>query len=162
MRAFVVDVNVAIVANGKAGHADLDCVGRCIHVLDDISRNGVVVLDDGYRILSEYQGRLSRAGQPGVGDAFMKWVWENQAVVERCEQVVLTPIGTGVEDFAEFPRDAALSSFHRKDRKYVAAALASQRNPELLNAVDRGYWKHKEALERNRVRLRFLCPQHME
>ena len=162
MRAFVVDVNVAIAANGKSPQADLDCVAGCVNALDNIPKSGLVVLDDGMRILSEYQRHLSPKGQPGLGDAFMKWVWENQAVVERCERVILTPSGTWDEDFAEFPTDPALTNFDPADRKYVAAALVSQRAPEVLNAVDPDWWQYRDALQRNGVRLRFLCPQHMQ
>jgi len=93
----------------------------------------------------------------------MKWVWENQAVKERCERVTLTPISANPNDFDEFPNnDPELKKFDWADRKYVAVALASQNDPTILNAVDPDWWESKEALERNQVHLRFLCPQHME
>ena len=161
MKGFVVDVNVAIVANGKSPQADLDCMASCVDALEDISKNGLIVLDDGMRILSEYLRHLSPKGEPGLGDAFMRWVWENQAVVERCERVILTPSGPGEADFAEFPADPALATFDPNDRKYVAVALASERNPNILNAVDPDWWQYKDVLARNGVRLQFLCPQHM-
>jgi hypothetical protein len=161
MTAFVVDVNVAIVANGKSPQADLDCQSACVDALLGVAETGRIVLDDGRRILSEYQRHLSPSGQPGLGDAFMQWVWENQAVAERCELVPLTPRGAGADEFAEFPDDPELRTFHRDDRKYVAVALASQENPEVLNAVDVDWWQHKDTLARNGVRIRFLCPQHM-
>ena len=161
MRAFVVDVNVAIVANGKSPQADLDCMARCVDALEDISTKGLIVLDDDMRILSEYLRHLSPKGEPGLGDAFMRWVWEHQAVVERCERVILTPSGPGEADVAEFPADPALASFDRNDRKYVAVALASERHPNILNAVDPDWWQYKDALARNGARLQFLCPQHV-
>lgn len=163
MSAFVVDVNVAIVANGnESPQANLACMSACVSALQDIVANGMVVLDDGMRILKEYQRYLSPAGQPGLGDAFMRWVWENQCVAEKCERVALTLIG-GVEDkFHQFPKDANLKGFDRSDRKYVAVALTSQKNPEILNAVDTDYWNHRIALRKNGVRLRFLCPQNMQ
>jgi hypothetical protein len=76
--------------------------------------------------------------------------------------VSLTPAGAGTDDFAEFPKDAELQSFHRDDRKYVAVALASRTTPAVLNAVDQDWWQHREALARNGVRVRFLCPQQMK
>ena len=87
MKAFVVDVNVPIVANGRETHADLDCQNASVNALLEIVESGMLVLDDQMQILEEYRGYLSPSGQPGVGDAFMQWVWENQAVIERCEQV---------------------------------------------------------------------------
>jgi hypothetical protein len=162
MTAFVVDVNVAIVANQKASHADIDCVLACVDILSEIRERGMVVIDDTMRILWEYMGCLRIAGQPGVGDLFMKWVWENQAVIERCEKVPVTPIPGNPEEFAEFPADPELNAFDRSDRKYVAVALGSRNHPTVLNAVDTDWWEHREALKRNGVRLSFLCPQHMK
>lgn len=162
MKAFVVDVNVAIVANGKAPQADLNCRSACVDALDGITKNELIVLDDGRRILSEYQRYLNPCGQPGLGDAFMQWVWENQAVATRCEQVSITPTGAGVDDFAEFPRDPMLSNFDPSDRKYVAVALASRKSPVVLNAVDPDWWQYKDALTKNDVHLQFLCPQSMQ
>ena len=89
MTAFVVDVNVAIVANGRSPQANDDCVLACIALLESVCRDGIVVLDDGMRILSQYLGQRSMAGQPGPGDFFMKWVWDNRAVSSRCERVAL-------------------------------------------------------------------------
>lgn len=163
MSAYVVDVNVAIVANGnKSPQADMDCLLACVNALKEIVGNGVIVLDNGMRILKEYQRYLSPAGQPGVGDAFMKWVWDNQGVVNRCERVVLTQIEDVEDEFLQFPDDPEMRGFDQSDRMYVAVALVSQKNPEILNAVDTDWWNHRIALERNGVRLRFLCPQHMQ
>lgn len=162
MLAFVIDVNVAIVANGQSSHANLDCVSACVNELDNIFKNGMIVLDDDMQILHEYRKNLNPKGQPGVGDAFMKWVWDNQAVVNRCERVVLTPTGNGTTDFVEFPDDPALIYFDKSDRKYVAVAIASSNNPEVLNAVDTDWWHHRKSLNENGIRIRFLCPQHMK
>lgn len=159
MSAFVVDVNVPIVANGRSPQADDDCIVACVDKLDEVQASGVVVLDDGMRILREYMRNLSMSGQPGLGDFFMRWVWENQAVVARCERVSLTPRSDDQDDFVEFPDDSALNGFDRSDRKYVAVALSSQLNPEVLNAVDPDWWEYRLPLEATGVRVSFLCPQ---
>lgn len=162
MNAFVVDVNVAIVANGRAPHADTICVSACVDALIHIHEAGKIVLDDGMRILSEYMAHLSMAGQPGIGDAFMQWVWQHQAVDSRCERVPLKPKPGNPEGFLGFPADPDLHGFDPSDQKYVVVALGSREHPEVLNAVDTDWWNHREALERNGIRLRFLCPQHVE
>ena len=161
MKAFVVDVNVPIVANGQAAQADCKCVLACVDALWKVYEKGMIVIDDGMRILSEYMDYLYMNGQPGAGDAFMKWVWENQAVIERCERVILNPKWGDEEGFIEFPDDQQLETFDRSDRKYVAVALASKNRPVILNAVDPDWWEHKEVLEKNGLHLGFLCPQHM-
>src|ERR1700730_3718326 len=113
MAAFVVDTNVPVVASGRS-HADPACVIACINALEEVrSEQGVIVLDDAMHILSEYMKNLNMDGEPGVGDAFMKWVWSIQADESRCERVSLTIIGN---DFAEFPDDPDLADFDRADR----------------------------------------------
>lgn len=158
MNAFVVDTNVPVVANGRSEQASPSCVLACVESLEEIKNNSVVVLDDGMRILHEYRNKLSLSGQSGVGNAFMKWVWNIQAVNDRCERVALHERPEDDQDFEEFPRDPALIGFHRKDRKFVAVALASRRAPTIVNAVDPDWWTHREALRKHGVRIKFLCP----
>jgi len=161
MAAFVVDTNVPMGANGRS-HADPACVIACIDVLSIVLSGGVIVLDDAMRILKEYMDNLSMSGEPGAGDAFMKWVWSVQADETRCERVLLTPrYENGVENFAEFPDDPELVNFDRSDRKFVAAALASLRGPSVLNALDADWAESHDALVRNGLTIRFLCPQHV-
>jgi hypothetical protein len=158
LSAFVVDTNVAIVASRRAPQAALACVLACVDALEQIKSKDIVVLDDEHRILNEYRVNLSLSGQPGVGDAFFKWVWQNQGNVERCERVAIHPCQTSREDYREFPADPALHDFDPSDRKFVAVALGSKNSPEVLNAVDPDWWEHRSALKRCGVRIRFLCP----
>jgi hypothetical protein len=157
VKAFVVDTNVAVVANRHAPQAAPACVLACVDVLESISRTGKIVLDDQSRILDEYMRHLSPSGQPGLGDAFFKWVWQNQANVTRCERVAIHPRGNNSEDYREFPSDPALRGFHADDRKFVAVARKSKSNPEVLNAVDRDWWDYRIALKQCGVRIKFLC-----
>jgi hypothetical protein len=161
MNAFVADTNVPVVANGRSEQADADCVIACIDALGAIVANGIVVLDDAMRILHEYMSNLSMAGQPGAGDAFMKWVWSVQADVERCERVHLTRRCLESDDFDEFPDDIDLVAFDRSDRKFVAVALASRKKPTVLNAVDSDWAQSYNGLARHGIKVDFLCPQHV-
>lgn len=161
MSAFVVDTNVPVVANGRSEQADPDCVIACINVLGDIVANGLVVLDDAMQILHEYMSNLSMSGQPGAGDAFMKWVWSVQADVGRCECVRLTPCSLASDDFNEFPDDVDLANFDPSDRKFVVVALASRKKPVVLNAVDSDWAQSHGALVRHGIKVDFLCPQHV-
>lgn len=159
MSAFVVDTNVPVVANGRTPQAGPDCVTACVDALKAVIDGEGIVLDDAMLILTEYRGKLSMSGQGGPGNAFMKWVFDNQAVIQRCEQVHITAKGLNVrDDFEEFPTDCALATFDRSDRKFVAVALTSKRNPEVLNAVDSDWWKYRAVLNKHGVRIRFVCP----
>jgi hypothetical protein len=156
----VIDTNVGIVANGKHESAQPDCIIACIEALG-AARRKVVLVDDAYRIFDEYRRHLSPSGQPGVGDAFFKWLWDNQGNRRRCRQIKITPTTDEDRQFAEFPDDPDLDGFDPSDRKFVAVACASGMQPAILNASDRDWWEHREALGRNGVNVKFLCPELM-
>lgn len=160
MMAYVVDTNIAVVANGRESpQADPDCVLACINNLQAIYNGAVIALDATGLILDEYMDNLSMSGQPGAGDYFMKWVYNIQADESRCEQVKITRVPHDPSDFNEFPRDTALAKFDRKDRKFAAVALASRNQPTILNAVDPDWAQCETALARHGVKIQFLCPQ---
>ena len=161
MSGVVVDTNVAVVANGHHEAAGSACIKACITALIE-ARQQLILVDDGFRIFTEYRHLLSHSGQPGVGDAFFKWLWDNQANPDHCRQVAITAIGSNDVNFAEFPTDTELSTFDTADRKFVAVALASGLNPTILNASDTDWWNFREPLARNGVAVEFLCPELMQ
>ena len=160
MNSFVVDTNVAVVASLRSPQAEPSCVLACVDALEQVKNNGRIVLDDQNRILSEYRRNLRPSGQPGFGDAFFKWVWQNQWTAERCERVEIQPRGNAGEDYEEFPNDPSLRGFDPSDKKFVAVALGSKNHPKVLNAVDPDWWEYREALEDRGVRIKFLCSRH--
>jgi hypothetical protein len=154
----VIDTNVPRVAN-RLEHEDPRCVLACVDALEAAMREYLVVIDQNRLIFEEYlNGRLSLSGQPGVGDAFMRWLYDHQADETRCECVPITPIPNSGGDCAEFPRDPDLSRFDLSDRKFVAVALGSAHRPTILNATDSDWREHEETLKRHGVSVEFLCP----
>ena len=156
--AVVIDTNVLVTANNKSDHAGLDCLLTCVNALEEAKKHSVVTIDNGMLILDEYRRHASLGGQPGVGDAFLKWLWQNQGNPRHCEQVTITPTGCDKRDFQEFPDDPALLGFDPSDRKFVAAALASRNLPTILNATDSDWWKFRQAFAANGLTIIFLCP----
>ncbi|HSG40959.1 MAG TPA: hypothetical protein VLE27_15070 [Thermoanaerobaculia bacterium] len=156
----VMDTNVAVVANGRTPQASQECVAACVQSLRMLRDRHTVLLDDLGRIFDEYRRHLSPSGQPGLGDAFFKWLWDNQCNPGHCRQVRITPTNDD-RGFEEFPDDPALSDFDPSDRKFIAVAIASGETPPILNASDTDWWNHREALSRNGVTVRFLCPELM-
>ena len=77
----------------------------------------------------EQRPRRNPKGRPGVGDAFMKWVWETRFKLRYCEQVAIhaRPNPRG-EDFDEFREDGALAGFGHADRKFAAGRSRARRN----------------------------------
>jgi len=160
--AVVADTNVLIVANGKSEQASPDCVIAAITALETAKGQQVVVVDSGLRIFNEYFRYASLSGQPGLGDVFLKWLWNNQANSDRCEQVNITPLANDPDTFEEFPNDPDLAAFDLSDRKFVAVACASANNPTLLNATDTDWWDFRIPLSRNGLVINFLCPELMK
>jgi hypothetical protein len=153
-----VDTNVLAVSNFRAEHAAPSCVAACVAMLVEIRERHTVVIDDGTALFTEYFRHAARRGQPGVGDAFVKWLWDHQGILERCERVRITPLPGGPDEYEEFPCDPDLHAFDRSDRKFVAVALSSRLGPEVLNALDSDWSLFLSALQRNGVTVRFLCP----
>ena len=159
-KSVIIDTNVAIVANNRSSATDLDCLNACILALTQ-ARQQVILMDDVHRIFIEYRRHLSHSGQPGAGDAFFRWLWNNQANPRHCRLIAITTLESDDADFEEFPKDAELVTFDRNDRKFVAVALASGIAPVILNATDTDWWIYRKALERNHVHVQFLCPHRM-
>ena len=111
-------------------------------------------------ILAEYRRHLSPSGQPGTGDFFYRWIYEQAAHnPQHCEQVALALDEDG--NFAAFPAVPELAGFDPSDRKFVAAARTHPANPPVVNATDTDWHEHQEALRQQGVRLEFVCPAEM-
>lgn len=159
--AVVVDTNVAMVASGLTPKADERCVAACINRLVAIRESGGLLVDDSGHILREYTKNLGHSGQPGMGHAFVKWAHNHQAIAEKVTRVPITPTTTGGwRSYAEFPDVPTLANFDKSDHKFVAVAVASGKNPPILNAVDSDWSNHRQALANAGVTVELLCPQH--
>lgn len=154
-RFVVIDTNVAIVANKKHELATVQDVLACIAALED-ARDCVILIDRNNQVLSEYRKHLSPKGQPGVGDSFMKWLWDNRANSKRCLQISITPLDSG--SYSEFPDDSRLAAFDKADRKFVAIAKASGRDPKILNACDSDWWDFELVLAEHAIRVDHVAP----
>lgn len=161
--AVIIDTNVAVVANRKSEQASEDCEQTCINRLLEITSGEVkLALDDERRIIEEYRANLSPTGQPGIGDAFLKWVEMNWTNEEHCDRVSISPIEGSEAEFEQFPADVALKNFDLDDRKFVAVALAHSEKPPILQAVDSQWWNFRDALSRHEVRVEFLCEEDIQ
>ena len=100
-KATVVDTNVILTTNRQHEDVSEECIINCIERLQALMRSGVVVIDDEYRILSEYQHKTNRKGQKEVGDIFVTWLLRNSANSALVHPVVLTALPN--DHFTEFP-----------------------------------------------------------
>ncbi len=156
MRA-IIDTNVLIAANGRdCPQVTPQCRLNSSQYLRNFQVQGIIVIDNRWLILNEYKHKVNQTGQPGIGDAFLKWVLTNQANFKRCEQIVINPLKDS--SFVEFPDDPELEKFDQSDRKFVAVALATPDRPPILNAVDSDWLEFYEPLVKNGIKIQFLCP----
>lgn len=151
----VIDTNVLLVANGQHADVSPDCVAECVQRLQAMQQRGITVIDDGYRILGEYQHKTSLNPPKGVGDVFLKWLLR-QSGTQQVEQVTLNE--TATDCFAEFPDLALEPLFDAPDRKFAAVAHAHLDKPTIWQAADCKWLDWWPALQAKGVAVDFLCP----
>ncbi|MYF56609.1 hypothetical protein F4225_12895 [Candidatus Poribacteria bacterium] len=167
MNAVIVDTNVLVIANGEADHASLDCIEHCQNRLETIlSRPEKVVIDDGWRILGEYDDNTKPNTRKGVGDLFVKTLMQNQGNPNICSLVHITSLKGNGTDFQEFPTDNALSGFDPDDRKFIAVTLAYQQDTgetaTILLAIDRGWLQFTNALVIHGFTIDLICKKDIQ
>lgn len=155
----VVDTNVAVTANGPHAGAGPECAAECGRVLVNISRNGRVFIDDAGLIVREYRDNLNARGQPGLGDAFLRWLLTNEWAGRRVVRVPLKARADDSSDFEELPPPTTGVFYDPSDRKFLAVAAAHPERPPILQATDSKWWGWQESLSKAGVKVHFLCPE---
>lgn len=158
----VIDTNVATTANGQNVGTPQDCVVASAKALQAVMSDGHVFLDDADWIVAEYRRNLSAKGQPGPGDAFLKWILTHAWSGQRVTRVSLTPKAEDGEDFEELPAPPAGTVYDRSDRKFLAVAAAHPDHPPILQSFDSKWWGWQAALEAIGVTVHFLCAEAIE
>ncbi len=154
VRKAAVDTNVLCVANLRPPN---DCSLQCVEVLRRIQRDGCVLLDSGWLILGEYLRNARSSGEPGPGDAFLRWVLINRTNPRRCRLVNITPHAT--REYQEFPDSPDLAVFDRDDRQFVAVAVSAGGGASVVVALDTDWWDYRNAFAAVGLPLVFLCPE---
>lgn len=158
MRA-VVDTNVLLVANGAHDDAGETCRAACTAKLAALAKRGVVVIDDAYQIVEEYLRKTRPRTGKHAGDAFLKWLLNNQANPKRVERVVLAP--TGARSYAQVD---ALNLPHKldpSDRKFVAVAAGARRATPIIEATDCKWLDWWQDLAAAGVAVEFVCREEI-
>ena len=154
MTISVVDTNVAIAANGRDTHADLECQLECVNALQAVCDRQIVAVDDRQLIFEEYKEHLNFAGIPGVGDKFFKHLFDHMYGGSHVRLVSITPCSDTSRGFEQLPRN----SLDQSDRKFLATALVA--DADILNATDSDWSEQQDLTSRLGVEIRQLCPQH--
>jgi hypothetical protein len=120
---------------------------------------GHLFIDNDGGIVAEYRGNLRASGQPGPGDAFLRWVLTHEWGGIRVTRVRITPCDrSDGEDYEELPPPPAPVRYDPSDRKFLAVAAAHPGHPPVLQSFDSKWWGWRDALAGAGVTLHFLCP----
>jgi hypothetical protein len=133
------------------------CRLACVERIEAIQKANITVVDEDDEIVVEYLDAVVHRGEPGVGAKFAKWLYRLRFNGDVCERVPITRTDGDPPTYAEFPSDQALAQFDPDDRKFVAVAITDSERPPILEAVDRGWWRHRAALAAAGVDVQFLC-----
>lgn len=160
----IVDTNVAISANlatksDTGSNVPDACVSECVRQIQNITKNGGLVIDDVGEIFYEYISNLSLSGHPGVGDSFAKWVHDHQWNSKKVDRIVISKNG---HSYDQFPDHGDLTQFDNSDRKFVAVANVHPEKPTILQATDSKWWGWKDALAEVGINVEFLCPDYVQ
>ena len=156
MTDFVVDTNVFIVAHGRDGNWDLTCQSTCVEMLEKICQDYVIVIDDAYHILGEYERALKQLeGAESISHKFFKHVHTKRGS-NQVPLVSITPVPDEKRGFEQLPKNELDPS----DRKFLAVAVEAQ--AEIVNATDSDWSEQGELTSRLGVTVRQLCPQHAQ
>lgn len=157
MMKVVVDTNVLLVANEQHDGVGPDCVAICVRRLLALKAEGVVVVDDGFRILGEYLGKTRPNASKGAGDKFLKWLLQNTGNPSRVQTVSVTERET--DHFDQFPDHGLQREFDPPDRKFVAVANGHPDKPPIWQAADCKWLHWYAALAVTGISVDFLCPE---
>lgn len=151
----VIDSNVAIVANGHAPQASIDCELACVELLERCEHLSIC-LDQTSLIMDEYAKHLSYAGNPGVGDMFFKYLHDNQYAEKNIELVTINQVADDQRGFAELPEN----KFDPSDRKFLATAVSAEAH--VVNATDSDWAEQQELMNQLNITVQQLCPDCCE
>ena len=135
----------------------ITCAAKCAKELNEIAKNGLLVLDTDGVVFDEYKRYLSFSGQPGAGDVFFKWLADHRYNAEYVRQVVLERDQAREYEYSQYPDSAELRGFDRSDRVFVALARAHPDHPSILTALDSDYWHFRGPLENSGVDVIHVC-----
>lgn len=164
MRIYVIDTNVAVVANGGNPDAEESCQAACKRKLMSVWNGEMIAIDDGGEIIAEYRKHLSHSGKPGMGDKFFKYLFDYQHLKSRVQRVRITPCNDEERGFAELPPN----ELDRQDRKFLAVALVAAQDGGvsdvgdvvIVNATDSDWREQRALIDGLGVMVEQLCPQH--
>lgn len=151
MPKYVIDTNVAIVANGDSERVTIDCRLAAVQLLQDAVDKGMIFVDSAGAIQDEYRRHLNPRGEPGIGDRFYLEVINSDP-----KRVARIDVEKDVDGhYIDLPPDIVESTFDHGDR--VFAAVAKKSKAKVYNSVDTDWVEHQALIESCGIPIVFLC-----
>lgn len=158
MSDFVVDTNVWVMVDKvieveKLSLNEIRCIRLCQKWLTEFRDSDSRLIVDGphpRKILLEYRQNIAPKG-------FARSVL-NQLERAPRERVVEMPIEFDEHGFAVL----TFTTSDRKDRKFIAVALAHDPTPPIVEATDTHWEQDKEVLTAAGITVQELCPEYIQ
>lgn len=160
--ASVVDESVLVIANDltrislglipRTPQADENCRLACVAFLENLMENGSIVIDDGTEFLEKYKAHCSFSGQPGIGDAFFRAVFERGYDPTWVDRVTIAEGGNYL-----LPDGFLNSGFHNDDFLWVSAAYNGPVGTHIANGCDSDYGEFAGAITAIGVEVVEVC-----
>jgi hypothetical protein len=149
---YIIDTNVFIAANGRhSPQVSARGVEKCQEFVNGLFDNALVSIDSNNEIFHEYFSHMDFSGQPGVGDGFVKYLFDHQADSEICEIVEL------IRDekcfYQVFSDKPDLLGFDKSDLKFIAVHLLSTYRSPIANACDSDWAENKVLLDSRNIQV---------
>lgn len=158
----VFDENVIIVANDLTRlslgsepicpQANEACRIAAVDALSNVISRGGLVLDSGSEYLEKYRLAGSLSGQPGIGDAFVRAVFQKGYNPDWATRVEIRD-----GDNYVLPEGFEAIGFDEDDHLWIAGAHKAGKTSRIVNAVDSDYTEAQVALEAFGIKVLELC-----
>lgn len=152
----IVDSNVIAIANRLHDTASLACIKNSIILLKQLeeslkNNDAILVLDNLFLILKEYQKHCYSPSPQYFGTTFVKWVFQNYS------KFTLYTIPKDIETNDNL-LPQCFKGFDRNDRKYLyLSLLLKESSPTLHYGIDRGYMRYNHCFEIEGIALNEIC-----
>ncbi len=164
MSKYIIDANVPILAATPVRDIPEDQFTCALNAMKFIhsflqDSNSKLVLDDEWRVLSEYQNIEKRNTGRSIGMEFLSWVYQNR-LKDVCDLLHLEEVSENV--YAEYPPTEELREFDPPDRKYIALAYKHKEHPPIIEASDSKWWGIKGALREYGLQVNFIDEEYIK
>jgi hypothetical protein len=155
---YLVDTNVLIAANGHSPQVSASGVQKCEEFVEGLFEDTIISVDSNHEIFDEYFRHMNHSGQPGIGDVFVKYLFDRQADNTICETVETARDEECL--YRVFSDKPDLLDFDKNDLKFVAVHFLSKYLSPIVNACDSDWADNKALLDSYNIAVVELLEYH--